>query len=186
MSLVRAWMRALSGASGAALLVPGGVFAAMVLLALAGSFGQLGQLGQAFAGPPSPSAVQAVVAPVRPGGRATLLPITSAGAAALVSPAGLGVVTTGGTPGRSTGPTPVGQPTPTPGRPGPPVPVTPRCGSACPPPPPGPKPTIVDQVVSVGTSITSKLPGPIGQLATQALKQVGVVGQLDSTLSKLR
>jgi hypothetical protein len=55
-------------------------------------------------------------------------------------------------------------------------------------------------VVNVGTSITSKLPGPVGQLTTQLLKQVGstvdkilptdgrsgAVAQLGSTLSQLK
>jgi hypothetical protein len=55
-------------------------------------------------------------------------------------------------------------------------------------------------VVNLGTSITSKLPGPVGQLTTQLLKQVGstvdkilptdrrsgAVTQLGSTLSQLK
>jgi hypothetical protein len=55
-------------------------------------------------------------------------------------------------------------------------------------------------VVNIGTSITSKLPGPVGQLTTQLLKQVGstvdkilptdtrsgAVSQLGSALSQLK
>jgi hypothetical protein len=177
MSLVRAWMRALSGASGAALLVPGGVFAAMVLLALAGSFGQLGQLGQALAGPAAPSVAKVASVSV-PRGRAALLPVVSASAPTLATTA----VPTGATGGTVVTPTPGGGSTPgrPPGPPNPAPPGPPRtnptptptgCGSAC--NQTAPKPTAIDQVVTLGTSITSTVPGPFGPLATQTLKQVG-------------
>src|SRR5437763_6710485 len=55
MPLGRAWMRGLWGASGVAVLVPGGIIAAMVLLALSGSFGRIAGLGQAFSGPAPPN-----------------------------------------------------------------------------------------------------------------------------------
>jgi hypothetical protein len=176
MSLVRAWMRALSGASGAALLVPAGVFAAMVLLALGGSFGQLGELGQAFAGPSTPNALSAA-SPAPTASGAGLLPVVSA------APATVATATAGmGQAGTGAGPTPGGTPvrppaTPTP-RPAPPATPTPTappinngCGSAC--TPPAPKPTVIDQLVSTGTSVTRNVPGPVGQLATQTLQQVG-------------
>jgi len=50
------WRRQLWAASGAALIVPLAMVAALVLLALGGGFSQLGVLGQIFAGPPAPSA----------------------------------------------------------------------------------------------------------------------------------
>ncbi len=207
MSLVRAWIRALWGASGAALLVPGGVFAAMALLALGGSFGELGALGQAFAGPTSPIAV-APAAALTPSAHPRLLPIATTGVVRLTAvTGGAGTAGAAGTPapGHSAGPTPSGSPstqptsspgTPSPGTPNPGTPNPPPtgCGSSCTPPPrpprpPAPQPTLVDQVVSLGTSLTSKVPGPVGQTATQALQQVGaavdnVVGQLGGLLSK--
>ncbi|MDQ6607723.1 MAG: hypothetical protein M3Z06_14400, partial [Actinomycetota bacterium] len=38
-------------------------------------------------------------------------------------------------------------------------------------PPPGT--TVIDGVVAVGTSVTAKVPGPVGALATQTLQSVG-------------
>lgn len=54
MSLARAWMRQLFRASGAALLAPGTVACALIVLAFAGGFSQLGSLGQALSGPAAP------------------------------------------------------------------------------------------------------------------------------------
>jgi hypothetical protein len=45
-------------------------------------------------------------------------------------------------------------------------------GAGSPPPTPAP-PTLVDRVVGIGTSITAKIPGPIGTVATQTLESVG-------------
>jgi hypothetical protein len=47
-------------------------------------------------------------------------------------------------------------------------------------PPPRP-PTLVDQVVNAGTSVTSTLPAPVGPLATQLLQGVGQA--VDNTLA---
>jgi len=191
MSLVRAWTRALSGASAAALLVPGGIFAALLVLAFAGSFGQLGRLSQAFAGPAPPAAVQPAAAATA-SGRTALLPVvtasarvsgtaarsTSAGAGAAVLGNGIG---NGSTPATSTGPSSPGRAISPTGPTGPPTGTRPPCASACNPPPPQ-RPTVIDQVVSLGSSITSTVPGPAGQLASQALKQVGAA--VDQVLPK--
>ena len=53
-TLARSWTRQLFGASGAALLVPGAIAAALVVLAFAGGFGRLSSLGQALSGPSLP------------------------------------------------------------------------------------------------------------------------------------
>lgn len=211
MPLVRAWMRGLSGASGAALLVPGAIIAALLLLGLAGSFGRLGGLGQALSGPAAPrSAPPQSTARGSRGGAPALLAVVSAPTAAVVAtravtrnpaaPAGGRTSSSppsspparngggGGGGGSSTAP-------PGPGSPG----GTGGC-STCGQPPPPTHQTLVDQVVNIGTSITSKLPGPVGQLTTQLLKQVGstvdkilptdtrsgAVSQLGSALSQLK
>jgi hypothetical protein len=185
-SLVRAWRRQISGASGAALIVPIAVFGSMVLLALAGGFGALGGLGQAIAGPASPGgapgAKALATADVR-GVPASVLPVVArAGAATLVAsvtlPGGPQRSSRGnsgsaqrpsdgnGNTGAVTPPTPTSSQPPSPG--GPPV------GQ------PSAPPTLTDGVVALGMAITSKVPGPLGQLATGALKSVGQT--LDETL----
>jgi hypothetical protein len=183
MPLVRAWARGLSGASGVALLVPGGVIAAMLLLALAGSFGRLGGLGQAFTGPSVAGPTPLASSVHAPAGRApALLPVATASATAVapavvanrVAPAASGVPkpppasppsrTLGGGSGGNGGGTPTA-----PSGPGAPS-GSGGCGSCSPPPT---HQTLVDQVVNVGTSVTSKLPGPVGQVTTQLLRQVG-------------
>jgi hypothetical protein len=189
MSLARAWTRQLYGASGAALLVPGTIVVALALLGLAGGFGQLGSLGQAFAGPGVPGGVQ-VAAKFRGSTAKTPLvsvrtPTPASAGAALtgstataVSPAGASPATGshgqrgpgpagfdggGGNRGGSSGHTGgSGQ-----GGPG---------GTTTPPtttPSPTAHPTLVDGVVSVGTTITKALPGPIGSVATQLLQNLG-------------
>src|SRR5437763_9703791 len=55
MSLARAWRRQLSEAWTAAVLVPGTMLAALLVLALAGGFGRIAAVGQAFAGPSVPA-----------------------------------------------------------------------------------------------------------------------------------
>src|SRR5436305_12841431 len=62
MSLARAWLRELSGASGVALVVPATIVVALALLGIAGGFGGLSALGQALAGPSVPREVAAVAA----------------------------------------------------------------------------------------------------------------------------
>jgi hypothetical protein len=53
MSLARVWRRQLYGASGAALIVPSTMLAALVLPALSGGFSQVGVLVQICPGPPA-------------------------------------------------------------------------------------------------------------------------------------
>lgn len=208
MSLVRAWMRQLSGASGAAVVVPVAVFGSMVLLALAGGFGSLAGLGQALAGPSIPSgarAASAVTAAAGSGGTAPLLAVVSAPAPTLVASVKLPTAAgrgggSGGSGGRGsggsngTGPSSPTTPTPT-TPPSSPPPTAPPTGG-----PPSAPPTLVDGVVSLGTSITSKLPGPIGQLATSTLQNLGhtvdqilpgnavshVTGAVGSTVNQLQ
>jgi hypothetical protein len=191
MPLTRAWLRGLSGASGAAVLVPGGVFAALLLLALAGSFGRLGGLGQAFSGPAAPGSAQVANALAAPRSHGpALLPVVA-------SPARTGLraaVRSGASPGLSPGAggghsSTRGGPAPRPGSPGastpsgnpgaPPSAGAPGGCASCPQPPP--HQTLIDQVVAAGASVTSKLPGPVGQVTTQLLKQVGAT--VDKILS---
>lgn len=69
MTLARAWTRQLYGASFAALLVPGSVVAALLVLAFAGGFGRFAILGQAFSGPSTPlvAGARAAGSPLRLG-----------------------------------------------------------------------------------------------------------------------
>jgi hypothetical protein len=169
----------MSGASGAALIVPVAVFGSMLLLALAGGFGALGGLGQAIAGPATPNGgasaeTLAAAKVLGVSGTALALP-ARAGAPTLVAAvgrrggpplSGRGNSGTGqhpsggnGSSGSVTTPAPTASQPPSPG--GPPV------GQ------PASPPTLTDEVVALGTSITSKVPGPLGQLATGMLKSVG-------------
>lgn len=216
MPLVREWTRGLSEASGAAVLVPGGIFAALLLLALAGSFGRLGGLGQAFSGPAAPGSVGAASTL---GGTRTHAPAllgvvttaaTSTRVAAIRAAATASPVAGGAHPGAATGTAQPGAASgeSSPGHAGgghPSAPGTPAsppqsgCGGSCTQPAP-PRPTLIDQVVAVGTSVTTKLPGQLGQATTQLLKQVSttvddvlpgeqhgnVVGQLGTTVSQLK
>jgi hypothetical protein len=211
MPLARAWMRGLSTASGAAVLVPGGIFVALLLLALAGSFGRIGSLGQAFNGPAATAAPPVANTAQSSRRRAPALlavvssPVLRSAAPAVRNPV---VGSNGGIARQSAS---ITRPGSTSGPPGgkqggaPPVPGTPSpptgpggCGSCG---QPLPSQTLVDQVVNLGTSVTSKLPGPVGQLTTQLLGQVGTtvdkilptdrrpgdaVAGLGSKLSKLK
>lgn len=180
MSLAREWRRQVSRASGAALVVPVAVFGSMVLLALAGGFGQLGGLGQALAGPAAPSAspagtrltadAHATLAPLLPvvagAGGPTLVASVKLSPTAVrggghVGPGG-GRSPGSGNRGGSTPPVPLGTTTP-----------PTQTGPAPPGTEPTAPPTLVDGVVSVGTSITSKIPGEVGNLATSTLQDVG-------------
>src|SRR5437764_7680392 len=169
MPLVRAWTRGLSGASGAALLVPGGIIAALLLLALAGSFGRVGGLGQAFSGPAAPGATSVASTVHGPAGRApTLLPVLTAPPAVAPAVVGnraapIGSAINGPPPAAPPGRSPsggggAGAPS-SPASPGAPS-GSGGCGSCTPPPT---HQTLVDQVVNLGTSVTSKLPGQVGQ-----------------------
>jgi hypothetical protein len=183
MSLGREWRQELFRASAAALVTPAAVLGALLVLALSGGFGALGSLGQAFSGPRLPrfgySAAGANRAP-----RATHVTAAQRVAAAVPGPRPAGPARTagGGTPTKS-GPhqPPRGKPgTPgapgapgTPGTPGPPNTPGPPGGPPEPPSPPAHTPTLVDRVVSLGTSVTERVPGPVGALATQTLQSVG-------------
>ncbi|MGI8429049.1 MAG: hypothetical protein ACR2OB_07025 [Solirubrobacteraceae bacterium] len=206
MTLGRAWMRQLFGASGAALLVPGSVVAALFVLAFAGGFGRLSTLGQVFSGPAVVGAPGAVSH--RP---ATGLGLPAAATSGAGSTAGLGAgVTSGagaarsaagatGTSGvgaRSTGGRVIaggtgglgapggsggtggsrgsgshgsqggfapGQPGPAPGAAPPVAPLS------------GAPPTLVDDVIKIGTSVTGAVPGVVGALGTQTLDALGAV-----------
>lgn len=205
MPLVRAWTRGLSGASGAALLVPGGIFTALLLLVIAGSFGRLGGLGQAFSGPAAVGSSQTAGGLTsQPAHGAGLLSVVRLPTRAHAGAAGGGLVNPGpaargggsrGAGGRGNS-----------GAPGSPGASSrpPACGSCNQPAqPPAPPPTLLEGVVAAGTSITSKLPGPVGQLTTQVLGEVSAtidgpapttqrpgvaqaVNQLGSTVSQLK
>jgi hypothetical protein len=173
-------MRQLFGASGAALLAPGAVALALVALAVAGGFGQLSDLSQAFAGPAAPSPVTApgVRAAARAGG--AVLPVVRAVAPAAAAGAAVG----GARPGRgghgvAAGPLagigPVGTSGPGSGSSGAGSPGT-GTGSGAGGQPSGGSgsgQTLVDKVVSAGTSVTSQLPSPLGATATNVLQSVG-------------
>ncbi|HUE27782.1 MAG TPA: hypothetical protein VMP89_13485 [Solirubrobacteraceae bacterium] len=173
MILVRAWRRQLLGGLGAALIVPTTLLAALALLALAGGFAGLGALGQAFSGPSLPAAERTSTPGTR-SGRA----ISTVLLAALSAPA----------PASGTGHAPAGNgPAGAGGRPS--LPATPRSrpgGSAVgpvarqpspatqpPSPPPATHPTLTDQVVGAGTSVTGQLPAPVGPAASGALQSAG-------------
>jgi hypothetical protein len=175
-------MRQLGGASGAALLVPGTVVAALVVLALGGGFGGLGAVGQVFTGPSVPSVPRLTGNPSSRLVRATLAAFITAAAphathssagAARRHPVGARSPSTGVSPGPGARP-PAASGVP-PQRGG-------LVGSSPPPQPvaPTPRPTVVDKVVGIGTSVTNKIPGPGGALATQTIQSVG--GTVDRIL----
>ncbi len=172
-------MRQALGASGAALLAPGAIIGALVALALGGGFGGLGTLGQIFTGPSQPlSGATRTSEPsshhspagASAGGRAGRSPRLVSGRAAAHGsvPAGVGSAPSPGEPARSPG-VPVGQPG------GPAVAAAPSPGQSTPTsaPGPGPRPSAIDRVVAIGTSVTGRLPGPAGPAVTQAVQAVG-------------
>src|SRR5437764_2564422 len=106
MSLARAWRRQLYGASGAALLVPGAMLAALAVLALSGGFARLGALGQVLSGPGLPAAAGARVQ-AGPGRTTTIAPLLAALAARAAAGAAL-LASTGVTPASGTRPHAVG------------------------------------------------------------------------------
>jgi hypothetical protein len=175
MVLARAWRRRLYGGVVAAAFVPAALVAALLALAVSGGFGQLGALAQTLSGPPAPAAPPpAVNHQVSPRVLAALsapasMRIASAGAAAQtgsVARTAVGTVPAGGSPGvahHRSASHPVAPPPlrhhPAPGR--------------------TPHPTVIDGIVSAGTSATTQVPGPAGSAATQTLQSVG------STLDKI-
>ncbi len=221
MSLARAWTRLLFGASGAALLVPGTIACALMVLALAGGFARLGSIGQALSGPATPASLQAAgaanssraaanlrvalaaVGASRAGlARAGATGTSGARAGSLATGSGKGGAgasggsgrngsSGGGSGGGGAGPGgsgggsggggsggggsgggggSVGGGSVGPGGQG-------GGGGVTQPPP---RTTVVDGVLGVGTSVTSRVPGPVGSLATQMLQSVG--GAVDRLL----
>jgi hypothetical protein len=180
MSLARAWKRQLLGASGAALMVPGAIGCALIVLAFAGGFSRLGSLGQAFSGPATPAGT---VSPPGHGGpspatrltsalRAVGAPAGAAGAASLVSRGGAqarqGGAGHSGAHGRSGGP--ASPSFPGTHQPAPPATLRPptQPGGGTPPPP-----TVVNGVVSAATALEAKVPGPVGAVSTRTLQSLG-------------
>jgi hypothetical protein len=181
MSLSRVWMTKLSVASLTALVAPGAILGALVLLVIAGGFGGIGSLGQAFSGPslpamarPAPGAPRAALSKSRrtPSARSAATavhgtPANHAIAGQTSRPAG------GSSPGRPVSAS-IGAPAtatvPAPAR------RTARpqsTSSAAPSPPPNPVRAVVDQVFSAGQSVSQQLPGPAGPGVSQALQAVG-------------
>jgi hypothetical protein len=200
MSLARAWTRQLYGAWGAALLVPGTIACALAVLAFAGGFARLGSIGQALSGPAAPAAAQAgsAAGDLRTAAR---LGVALAAVGAPASSPGIGAAPAGAATGGLAGPgVSTGSPTGNGGGGGNSGPGgggtsgggtgggaggggggggggssgggRPGAGGGI-GPPRAPGPTIVDGVVSAGTSVTSQVPGPVGTLATQTLDSVG-------------
>jgi hypothetical protein len=195
MTLARAWTRQLYGASGVALLAPVTMIAALAVLALGGGFGGLGALGQLVSGPAVPVSAGTVGAAV-PGPHGAhrtapaVLPVVPAAPVVTSAPTRVAAVSPAPTPAGSRG---GGSPSrggtvlrvapgghgvaPAPPRiisPPLPPPVTPT-----PSPPTAPLPALINQIVAVGVSVTSKLPAPVGAIGT------GVLQSLGQTLSTL-
>jgi hypothetical protein len=172
MILVQAWRRQLWSGLGAALIVPGTLVAALIVLALAGGFGHLGALSQAFSGPSLPAGVQSV-----PSASRAEAPAPAALLAALALPARAPLAAGTGSPsGRGAQRAPRAS---RPGGRGPggrsrvPPPRTAGLPSTTAPPPDQPTPTATDQVIGTAADVTGKLPGPIGSAATQTLRSAG-------------
>jgi hypothetical protein len=170
MSLSRAWMQQLYRASGTALLVPGAMIAALVVLALAGGFTGVGSLGQVLSGP-APSATAARFAQSQSGSRASarLPALFAAGASAVTLLASTGSGATGsGTTGPGVGAPNAPSRSPVGGHG-----INPGAGAQAPSTHHhGPRPTLVDSVVGAATAVTSQVPSPAGPLASQALQAV--------------
>jgi hypothetical protein len=201
MVLVRAWRRQLLAASSAAVIVPGAMLGALIVLAFAGGFGRLGSLGQAFSGPSAPPARLTAGAPTGDHASAGNTSTATIGAAHVRTRAAPGVAAPGSAPpivvspratrgeaggasaqlsggaagagGRGVAP---GGHTPAPSghTPAPGGGQAPAPGGP-PPPGPGPRPTLTDQVVNAATSVTKQLPPPVGPATTQTLQSVGSV-----------
>jgi len=166
--MVRAWRLELLGGVSAALIVPGTLLAALAVLALGGGFARLGSLDQAFSGPPLPAAAEIHRDASVPAAALAALAAaahTSAGSGPASSPGnraarfggGSGATRRPGVPGGSSG--------------------LPPARSSAPPSRPAPgspsHPTLIDEVVSTGSSVSGTLPGPAGPAATQALQSAG-------------
>jgi hypothetical protein len=182
MILVRVWRRQLVGGIGAATIVPGTLIAALAVLALAGGFARLGALGQVLAGPTAPVASSAIGHGGAPRPLPAALVATLSAAGTPAQPAGGGTAVSrpgnGASPGSSGVPSTAGPP-----------PVVPPGGGGggggggargpatrsrpSPPPASKPQPTVIDGIVTTGTSVTSQVPGPAGSAATGALQAAG-------------
>ncbi|HEY8763876.1 MAG TPA: hypothetical protein VIM18_06790 [Solirubrobacteraceae bacterium] len=198
MTMGRSWKRQLFGASGAALLVPGAIAGALVILVFAGGFARLGTLGQALSGPALPGGSMRVSATPPGSGRSTLGRALAAAAAPAGAASGGTVAGTssginasrGGTPGSGgsrLGGTGSGGSggggtggggnsgsggTPGSGGSGSGNPAGGSGGAGSPPPTPAP-PSTVGKVVGAATAVTQQVPGPVGTVATQTLESVG-------------
>lgn len=179
--MVRVWRLRLLGGMGVSLIVPVMLLASLAVLALAGGFGGLTAIGQAFSGPPAPPAALtgARAGQQPPPLPARLVAALSAPAAPASAP---GPPSAGaGTPA-PTGSAPAGAPAPrasvgTPASVSRPAPA-PGARQPTPQPVPQPPPTVVDNVVGTGSSVTQQLPAPVGSTATRTLKTAGAT--LDS------
>jgi hypothetical protein len=199
MSLARAWMRQLFGASGMALLVPGTIACALVVLAFAGGFSRLGSIGQALSGPAAPLGAASAGARASERLAQTLVNLgrggfggrASGGVAASTGSPGASrrAVSHGRTHGAGAGPggrsgggsggsgsrgrggsgSGSGSGRGSPGGGG--------RGSGTPTPPSAPNPpttpSVSDRIVSAVTAITAKLPGAVGSVATATLQSLG-------------
>lgn len=197
MSFGRAWTRQLFGVSAAAVLAPGAVVIALVLLAVTGGFGRLGALSQVLAGPGLPSAPSLAHHPGRAGAHraatgtaAGLPPVVPAppvlvarapggaagGAGAGAGPgpgSGAGSGGSGGqgqSGGGGLGSGGSGGPG---GRSGGSGGSGESGGTGGGGTAPAPSPTLWDSVTSAGTAVTSQLPGPLGAVGTQLVQSVG-------------
>jgi hypothetical protein len=166
---------------------------ALVLLGLAGGFGRLGTLGQAFAGPAVPTGATVASRLRKAPLKTPLVPVTGGTAAApattAIASGGTGATPAGGSGGGTQGGNGNGSGgsgsgsggggggggngggsgshhgggSGGGGTPGTPAPT----------PQPVSQPTLVDGVVNAGTSITQRVPGPVGAVATQLLQNLG-------------
>jgi hypothetical protein len=176
-------MRQLFRASGAALLAPGTVACALIVLGFAGGFSKIGSLGQALSGPAAPPAAAASGRASMSGSASSIGKALNTLTAVTVPGAGLGgshgtvVAGVGGVgPGNSRhggagGAGSIGRPAPTSGgaKGG-----SPRKGRGTGTVTgTGTSPTVVDTLVKPVTSVTSKIPGPVGTAATATLKSLG-------------
>ncbi len=195
MSLARSWRRALYGASGTALLVPATIAGALAVLALAGGFARIGVVGQAFSGPSVPasasgrgnagSAAHAAASLTRVLA-AVGTPVAGAGGTLVAVPVGRGVAPVGARGGGGGGGG-AGIPTQGSGGTGSGGGGTGSGGGGTGSGGGGTgsgssgssSPTIIDGVVKAGSSVTQKLPGPVGTTGTNTLQSLG------STLNKI-
>ena len=166
------------GGMATAAFLPGALFAAVLALAVAGGFGKVNVLSQVFTGPPAPpgSTAAALILASRPVPPRVFAALANPAAAAAARGVGsrLGVAGSHGapTPAAPLPPRVVGSDNSGGGHGGPGTKHGPPGGTR-PPPVPSPHPTVIDGIVSVGTSVTSQVPGPAGSAATQVLQTTG-------------